>query len=40
MGLPSTYFVDRDWIIQSHVVGGPLSEASIRSRIEDLLTGS
>ena len=40
MGLPSTYFVDRDGIIQSVVVGGPLSEASIRSRIEDLLTGS
>jgi cytochrome c biogenesis protein CcmG/thiol:disulfide interchange protein DsbE len=36
-GLPSTYFVDRKGIIRSVVVGGPMSEALIRSKIQDLL---
>lgn len=36
-GLPSTYFVDRKGVIRSLVVGGPMSEALIRSKIQDLL---
>jgi len=36
-GLPSTYFVDRKGVIRSVVVGGPMSEALIRSKIADLL---
>lgn len=36
-GLPSTYFVDRQGVIQSVVVGGPMSEALIRSKIHNLL---
>ncbi|MFO8035217.1 MAG: TlpA disulfide reductase family protein [Anaerolineales bacterium] len=36
-GLPSTYFVDRDGVIQSVVVGGPMDESLIRSKVEGLL---
>jgi thiol-disulfide isomerase/thioredoxin len=36
-GLPSTYFVDRQGVIRSVVVGGPMSETLIRSKIQDLL---
>lgn len=36
-GLPTTFFIDREGIIRSIVVGGPMSEAVIRSKIEDLL---
>ncbi|MFQ5616926.1 MAG: redoxin domain-containing protein [Anaerolineales bacterium] len=36
-GLPSTYFVDREGVIRSVVVGGPMSETLIRSKIQDLL---
>ena len=36
-GLPSTFFVDRQGIIRSVVVGGPMSEALIRSKVEGLL---
>ncbi len=36
-GLPSTYFVDRRGVIRSVVIGGPMSEALIRSKILDLL---
>lgn len=36
-GLPSTFFVDRRGVIGSVVVGGPMSEALIRSKILDLL---
>ena len=37
LGLPSTYFIDRKGIIRSVVVGGPMSEGTIQSHIEDLL---
>jgi len=37
LGLPSTYFIDRKGIIRSVVVGGPMSEATVQSNIEDLL---
>lgn len=36
-GLPSTFFVDRQGVIRSVVVGGPMSEALIQSRVEELL---
>lgn len=36
LGLPSTYFIDQQGIIRSIVVGGPMSEATIQSNIEDL----
>lgn len=38
-GLPSTYFIDSDGVIQSVVVGGPMNEALIQSKVEDLLRG-
>ncbi len=36
-GLPSTYFVDRRGVIRAVVIGGPMSEATIQSKLEDLL---
>lgn len=36
-GLPSTYFVGSDGVIRDVVVGGPMSEALIQSKVEDLL---
>ena len=35
--LPSTYFVDRRGVIRAVVIGGPMSEATIQSKLEDLL---
>ncbi len=37
-GLPSTFFVDRRGIIRAVVIGGPMSEAVIQSKVEGLLT--
>lgn len=39
-GLPTTFFIDRKGIIRSVVVGGPMSEAVIQSKVEDLLKGT
>jgi peroxiredoxin len=36
-GLPSTYFVDRAGVIRSVVVGGPMSESLIRSKVQEIL---
>jgi thiol-disulfide isomerase/thioredoxin len=36
-GLPSSFFIDRQGVIRSVVVGGPMSEALIQSKIEKLL---
>jgi peroxiredoxin len=36
-GLPSTYFIGADGVIESVVVGGPMSEALVQSKVEDLL---
>ena len=36
-GLPSTFFINREGIIRTVVVGGPMSETFIRSKIEALL---
>jgi len=35
--LPTSFFVDRDGIIREVVIGGPMSEALLRSRVEQLL---
>ena len=35
--LPSSFFIDRDGIIQEVVIGGPMAEALLRTRIESLL---
>jgi peroxiredoxin len=35
--LPSTYFIDRAGVIQEVVIGGPMSEALLRTRIEQIL---
>lgn len=37
--LPTSFFVDRDGIIQEVVIGGPMPEALLRERIEKLLGG-
>ena len=36
-GLPSTFFINRQGVIRTVVVGGPMSETFIRSKIEALL---
>ena len=35
--LPSSYFIGRDGIINEVVIGGPMSEALLRTRIEEIL---
>ena len=35
--LPSTYFINRSGIIQEVVIGGPMAEALLRTRIEHIL---
>ena len=35
--LPSSYFIRPDGIINEVVIGGPMSEALLRTRIEDIL---
>jgi cytochrome c biogenesis protein CcmG, thiol:disulfide interchange protein DsbE len=35
--LPSSYFVDRDGVISSVIIGGPMSEALLRTNIENIL---
>ena len=35
--LPSSFFIDRQGIIQEVVIGGPMSEALLRTRIESIL---
>lgn len=35
--LPSSYFINRAGIIQDVVIGGPMSEALLRTRIEQIL---
>lgn len=37
MSLPTSFFVGRDGIISEVVVGGPMDEALLRARIENLL---
>lgn len=35
--LPTTFFIDRQGVIREIVVGGPLSEAGLRARLDPLL---
>ncbi len=35
--LPSSYFIDRDGIIREVVIGGPMAEALLRTRVEQIL---
>ena len=35
--LPSSYFIDRQGIIKDVVIGGPMAEALLRTRIEEIL---
>jgi len=35
--LPSSYFIDRKGIVRKVVIGGPMAEALLRTRIEDIL---
>jgi cytochrome c biogenesis protein CcmG/thiol:disulfide interchange protein DsbE len=35
--LPSSYFIGRDGVIRQVVIGGPMSEALLRTRIEQIL---
>jgi hypothetical protein len=35
--LPSSYFIRRDGVIHEVVIGGPMSEALLRTRIEAIL---
>ena len=36
-GMPSTFFIDAEGVIQSVIIGGPISEAVMRSKVQDLL---
>lgn len=40
MGLPTTFFIDRRGVIREVVVGGPMSEAVIESKVQALLKDS
>ena len=36
MGLPSTYFIDRQGIVRDVIIGGPMSEAVMLSKLQEL----
>lgn len=35
--LPSSYFIDRQGVVQEVIIGGPMSEALLRTRVEQIL---
>ena len=35
--LPSSFFIGRDGVIREVVIGGPMAEALLRTRIEEIL---
>jgi hypothetical protein len=35
--LPSSYFINRDGTIKEVVIGGPMSEALLRTRVAEIL---
>ncbi len=35
--LPTTFFVDREGVIQKVIIGGPMSEATIQTAVEEIL---
>lgn len=38
--LPTSYFIDRHGVITEVVIGGPMSEALLRIRMDELISGS
>ncbi len=38
--MPTTFFVDREGVIRQVVIGGPMSEATIRAGVEEILKGA
>ena len=36
-GLPSSFFLDRSGVIRSVVIGGPMSESLIRSKVQEII---
>lgn len=38
--LPTTFFIGKDGVISEVVIGGPMAEALLRSRIDDMLEGT
>lgn len=38
--LPTTFFIDKNGVIQEIVIGGPMAEALLRVRVEKLINGS
>jgi cytochrome c biogenesis protein CcmG, thiol:disulfide interchange protein DsbE len=38
--LPTTFFIDRNGIVRNIVIGGPLTEAMIKSQVQSLLAGA
>jgi len=37
LSLPTSFFIDREGIIQDVVIGGPMEESSLRTRVEAIL---
>jgi cytochrome c biogenesis protein CcmG/thiol:disulfide interchange protein DsbE len=37
--MPSTFFIDREGVIRKVILGGPMSEATLQTAIEELLEG-
>jgi thiol-disulfide isomerase/thioredoxin len=37
--LPTTFFVDREGVIRNVIIGGPMSEATIQTAVEEILEG-
>jgi cytochrome c biogenesis protein CcmG/thiol:disulfide interchange protein DsbE len=38
--MPSTFFIDREGVIRKVILGGPMSEATLQTAIEELLEGA
>lgn len=38
-GMPTTYFIDASGVIQTVIVGGPLAEATVLAKIQEMLQG-
>jgi len=37
--MPSTFFIDREGVIRKVILGGPMSEATLQTAVEELLEG-
>lgn len=38
--MPSTFFIDREGVIRKVIIGGPMSEATLQTAVEELLQES